>query len=352
MIGGINDYTDTAYYYTNSKYLSELSYYGLYATAIVCDQERGSPRTAQLRQYRDLRDYELRPIRVATEHGQQLKAEAFTPQRWASYCHDITYFLDRLSIRSLTSNFFVDHGYNPPPTWTLVGGNLAFLVPVEQLKLICWVDGLLVVGMFACIGWAFGIDALLFALLFYTVTFSGRWPILGQALMRVRLGGRRRLWHGLPQAGPARARGGEPGVRFAQPGLSRDLPPRVGPDLRVRHLARGAGDPAPPTLPRGAGIVTVLLLGGALLQYGPSTFGASAATSGCTTRPTARTGSGSAICSCSAGRPPGIRSGPTGGSTQKSFRSGRCSGPFGWWASPRSRSSRCTPGGAAILTGS
>ena len=121
---------------------------------------------------------------MALEHGEELKASAFTPERWASYCHDITYFLDRLSIRAITTNFFVDHGYNPPPTWTLVGGNLAFLVPVERLKAICNVDVVLVVIMFVTIGLVFGIDALLFALLFYAVTFSGRWPILTQALMR------------------------------------------------------------------------------------------------------------------------------------------------------------------------
>ena len=30
-------------------------------------------------------------------------------------------------LKALKSNFFVDHGYNPPPTWTVPGGALANL---------------------------------------------------------------------------------------------------------------------------------------------------------------------------------------------------------------------------------
>lgn len=183
ILTGINDHTDTAYYYTNSKYLPELGYYGLYAAALTCDRERGSPRTRDIRQARDLRDYELRPVADILAHGQEVKA-GFTPERWAGFCHDITYFLDRLSKKDLASNFFVDHGYNPPPTWTVGGGLLANLAPVEQLKWICLVDVGLVAGMFAVLGWAFGLETALWAMLFFVTTFSGRWPILGMALLR------------------------------------------------------------------------------------------------------------------------------------------------------------------------
>ncbi|MEZ4236423.1 MAG: hypothetical protein R3F59_09730 [Myxococcota bacterium] len=188
VLTGINDYTDTAYYYTNSKYLGELGYDGLYVGALLCDQERGSPRTAGVQQIRDLRDDELInqgngfPAR-AFEHGRQVKAN-FTPARWQQFCHDIDYFLDRLSKRSLETNFFVDHGYNPPPTWSIVGGNLARIVPVEHLKLICMADAVLVAVMFVVLGWAFGLETMLWVSLFYVTTFSGRWPLLGAAIMR------------------------------------------------------------------------------------------------------------------------------------------------------------------------
>lgn len=183
VLARINDYTDTAYYYTNSKYLAELGYDGLYAAALVCDQERGAPRTSHIGTIRDLRDDELRTRQEELVHGAEVKA-GFTPERWAGFCHDIEYFLDRLDKKSLASNFFVDHGYNPPPTWSVVGGNLALAVDVERLKWICEADTVLVVAMFGVAWWVFGFEATAWIMLFYVVTFSGRWPILGMAIMR------------------------------------------------------------------------------------------------------------------------------------------------------------------------
>ncbi|MBX2804029.1 MAG: hypothetical protein KTR31_40510 [Myxococcales bacterium] len=272
VIGGINDYTDTAYYYTNSKYLEELSYDGLYATAMLCDHERGAPRTAQLVQYRDLRDYELKPVAVGMEHGRKLKAEAFTPERWDAYCHDVTYFLDRLSKKALTTNFFVDHGYNPPPTWTVVGGNLATLFPVENLKAACTVDVLFVVAMFGCIVWAFGIEVMLFGMLFYVVTFSGRWPILGQAILRFDwvaalacgVAFLRKGYHGAAGASMAFAAVNRvfPSIFFLGWGLNFVFDTVREGRILERHRRFVAG----------AAVVTILLLGTSLAQYGPSTF--------------------------------------------------------------------------------
>jgi hypothetical protein len=183
ILGDINDYTDTAYYYTNSKYLAELGYDGLYAGALACDAERGAPRTSHITTIRDLRDDELRTRADGLAHGALVK-ESFTPERWAAFCHDMTYFLDRLDKRALSTNFFVDHGYNPPPTWSVVGGNLTWLVEVEHLKWICHVDTLLLALMFAGAAFWLGLEPMLWAMLFYVVTFSGRWPILGMAIMR------------------------------------------------------------------------------------------------------------------------------------------------------------------------
>ncbi|MCA9490522.1 MAG: hypothetical protein KC621_11385, partial [Myxococcales bacterium] len=183
VFSDINDFTDTAYYYTNSKYLAELDYDGLYAGALLCDSERGSPRTKHVRTFRDLRNDALYTLPQALEHGREVR-KAFSDERWAGFCHDIEYFLDRLSKKALASNFFVDHGYNPPPTWTLVGGNLALVVDVEHLKWICHVDTALIALMLGVLWWGLGLETMLFASLFFTATFSGRWPILGMAITR------------------------------------------------------------------------------------------------------------------------------------------------------------------------
>lgn len=275
VLTGINDYTDTAYYYTNSKYLHELSYYGLYAGALTCDKERGAPRTRDLRQARDLRDYEVRPIADILTHGAELKT-TFPPDRWSAFCHDIDYFLDRLPKKDLASNFFVDHGYNPPPTWTVPGGLLAELAPVEQLKWICEVDTVLVITMFACLWWAFGFETMLWAMLFFVTTFSGRWPILGMALLRFDwvvmlvismclqrkqqsgLAGAALAYAALNRIFPAVFFGGWLANAFFDTVRERRVP--------QRHLRFAAG----------AAVMSVVLIGLALVRYGPDTFAASA----------------------------------------------------------------------------
>lgn len=183
---GLGDSTDITYYYVNSKYLKELGYFKLYPAMILADKETSDHHSSQIRQYRDLRDYEVKPVKFAYEHGEEIKRESFTPERWEAFKHDIDWFLhpSRKSTRSMQSNFYVDHGYNPPPTWSVVGGALANVTAVEDVKRIAYVDVGLVAVMFAGVAWAFGFDAALFSALFFLCTFSGRWPILGEALLR------------------------------------------------------------------------------------------------------------------------------------------------------------------------
>jgi len=272
---GINDYTDSSYYYTNSKYLKELSYTGLYSSALLCDRERGSPRTKEIRQVRDLRDYELVSVPQALRHGEQVKAD-FSAARWAAYCHDITFFMDRLSRKALRTNWFVDHGYNPPPTWSLLGGNLATLLPVEHLKAACSVDAVLVLAMFIAIAWAFGVDVTLLAMLFWVTTFSGRWPILGQAILRFD-------WVVALVAAVAFLKKDRPasaGAAFAFAACNRVFPAIffLGWGLtflfdlvQERRVSRRHA-----RFLTAAAVVTVMMSGAALLQYGPDTLRRSA----------------------------------------------------------------------------
>lgn len=181
---GINDYTDITYYYLNSKYLDELGFYGFYAAMITADAEMNNRHNPGIVQYRDLRDDTLKPLSVALEHGKEIEATRFTPEEWKVFRRDTNYFLSRISTISFRDNFYVDHGYNPPPTWAVLGGAIAEAVPVEHLKAIACIDVVLVIGMFAGIAWGFGFEPMLWAMLFFLCTFSGRWPILGQALLR------------------------------------------------------------------------------------------------------------------------------------------------------------------------
>ncbi|MCA9569514.1 MAG: hypothetical protein KC656_16825 [Myxococcales bacterium] len=272
VFDGLGDYTDITYYYVNSKYLGELGYFGLYPAMILADAEGPKRHSAAVKHYRDLRDYEEKPVEVALQHGRQIKAESFTPERWEEFAHDADYFLSRKSTRSMTGNFYVDHGYNPPPTWSVPGKFLADLAPAENVKSIALVDVGIVAGMFAVVAWAFGIDAMLFAMLFFVTTFSGRWPILGEALLRFdwvsalvvsmcmlkkekwALAGGFLAYAALNRVFPA--------IFFFGWGIVFLIDTYRHRKLLTKHLHFIAG----------AGAVSVFLIGMALVQFGPQTF--------------------------------------------------------------------------------
>jgi hypothetical protein len=177
----VGDYADATYYYLNSKFFPELGYTRLYEAMLVADGE-GPRNLAGVRRYRDLVGYQLLPRRAAFEDGRAIKAH-FSPARWALFKTDLA-FITAHAPDGGWGYFFVDHGYNPPPVWTLVGGTLAELCDVQHLKWITSIDALLVAGMMVAIYRAFGSQALFVALAFFLCTFSGRWPILGQAILR------------------------------------------------------------------------------------------------------------------------------------------------------------------------
>ena len=181
---GIGDGTDMAYYYLNTKYLHELGYFRFYAAALTADKELNNRWASKLKRYRDLRDYETKSTRVAFEHGREIKEKYFTPERWEQFKHDVDYFLAYPDMARLYDYFFVDHGYNPPPTWAVPGYILAELTPVENVKWIAMVDVVLLLVALVAICWAFGGETTLYVMLFFVVTFSGRWPLISHCLLR------------------------------------------------------------------------------------------------------------------------------------------------------------------------
>ncbi len=176
---GSGDFADATYYYLNSKYFHELGYHELYPAMLLADEE-ASHRLRHIKTYRDLYTYEI------TQRDSIYTSEvkyAFSPEQWRSFKHDVDFFVSH-TVSGGWSYFFSDHGYNAPPTWTLIGGTLSRIIPVERIKWITALDFVLVVIMFVFVGRIFGMDALIYSLLLFLVTFSGRWPILGQALLR------------------------------------------------------------------------------------------------------------------------------------------------------------------------
>jgi len=281
VLDGIGDSVDITYYYTNSKYMEELGYFGLYPAFLLADKEfkqrhplcpPGKRSRKCIYQYRDLRDYDVKPVSVALEHAEQIKRDNFTPERWEEFKRDVDFFLRAKSTRMMASNFYVDHGYNPPPTWTLVGGALANMADVDHIKSIARVDIYLVAAMFIGVIWAFGFDTFLWASLFFVCTFSGRWPILGEALLRFD-------WVAclvLAMCFWKKEKYAVAGGLMAYAGLNRIFPMifffgwgivALMDTVRTRKLL-----PEHIRFVGGAALVGVILVGGALGKYGPDTF--------------------------------------------------------------------------------
>ena len=64
----------------------------------------------------------------------------FSAERFKSFRADVRAITKRQGRKHNWTYFFQDHGYNPPPPWTLVGGTLSGLTPVEHLRNIAAMD--------------------------------------------------------------------------------------------------------------------------------------------------------------------------------------------------------------------
>jgi len=158
------------HYYVGGKYAREVGYTRLYDAAVLVDRDTGfahrSGEIANLGAHRGGPEFK----RLADVLPEEAAIRAlFTPERWAAFTRDVLFFRGELG-GGMWEQLLHDKGYNATPAWTLVGGTLANLVPIEsslgRAALIA-LDPLLLVLGFACVAWAFGARAMLFALALY-----------------------------------------------------------------------------------------------------------------------------------------------------------------------------------------
>jgi hypothetical protein len=182
------DVYDLIHYYLNARYFDELGYYDLYPACILADIENGGPW------YRpnpptfldqDANGYAIKPIAEAVERGRAVKAE-FTPEGWAAFSHD--FLVLQRETYGLTKDYWWqlvnDHGFNGSPAWVGYASPIARLVPVESVKLLGYLDLVLLVGAVGASWWAFGGWSAGFLLLFLVTTYSTRWPTVSWAFLR------------------------------------------------------------------------------------------------------------------------------------------------------------------------
>lgn len=144
------------HYYLGGKYLPELGYDCLYVAAAAVDAEDGLPAGERVR---DLRDDGLLDGRAALVRAPECRAR-FSDQRWSAFRQDARFFRTALG-PGLWDGARVDHGFNAPPAWAILGRSLAELGPASwrQVTLLALLDPLLIVAMLLLMLRTFGSEA-------------------------------------------------------------------------------------------------------------------------------------------------------------------------------------------------
>lgn len=146
------------HYYLGSKYSQELSYTRLYECTAIAEIELGRGAEVRKREIRDLRVNLIKPVSdtfVVTDPSQCKKH--FTPEKWEAFKKDVNWFWSTAR-GSYWENMMKDHGYNPPPVWTMTGKFFgSFGVAGDGFfKLLSAIDVLFHIGVVLLLYWAFG----------------------------------------------------------------------------------------------------------------------------------------------------------------------------------------------------
>src|SRR5262249_17294221 len=108
----------------------------------------------------------LVPVTEFLAHPEICKAH-FSAERWEEYKQDVRFFR-AVSEKGTWDTIHEDHGFNPPPAWTILGRLFAELAPagslhfswffggVVFLQVLAAIDIVFLLGMFAGLYWAFG----------------------------------------------------------------------------------------------------------------------------------------------------------------------------------------------------
>jgi len=184
------DTYDLMHYYLNAKYFDELGYYDLYPACLLADIDNNGPhykKQGRLYMAQNQAGHGRMPIEHGIERGQVVREKKFTAERWDAFEHDFL-TLQRSGPSQMNDKLWrqmiIDHGYNGTPAWTVMAHPFAELVPVESIKLLGYLDLVVLVAAAGVVAWAYGAPTAMFAWLFLMVTYSVRWPTITWAFLR------------------------------------------------------------------------------------------------------------------------------------------------------------------------
>ncbi|HEY3500664.1 MAG TPA: hypothetical protein VGK73_38490, partial [Polyangiaceae bacterium] len=142
-------------------------------------------RNVRTRRMRDLRtDGLTTPAATLADPG--LCHDHFSTARWTEFAGDVREFRRATKARRHWENMQRDHGYNPPPVWTLIGRSLASLAPPTPafLGFLASLDLALIAAALALLGWAFGARIALTAAIFWATQAPSDFGWTGGGFLR------------------------------------------------------------------------------------------------------------------------------------------------------------------------
>jgi hypothetical protein len=172
------------HYYLGAKYFPELGYTRLYPCTAVAEANM-FPRTQfQGRLIREMETNRLLPIQNAIDHPERCTSH-FEPDRWREFQQDAAWFRQRIA-PDKWRKFFIDHGYNAPPVWGVLGIEIANALDISfsSITAASRIDPALQLIMWTAVAWAFGWRALCVALVFWGTNGLGEFGFLGGAYLR------------------------------------------------------------------------------------------------------------------------------------------------------------------------
>ena len=185
-------YSEYFHYYLGAKYFRELGYEGLYDCTTLADNEIAQEDHVRPRiggWVRDLDDI-LRDKSYgdALAHCRDEVKPRFSADRWAGFEHDVRE-LRRLAGDDIWPGLVYDAGFNPPPSWAVVGSAVANVIPIRfrgtpTFLLASGLDVALLVLCFLGLRRAFGVGVAAMAAVFFGASFIASYGWNGGAFLR------------------------------------------------------------------------------------------------------------------------------------------------------------------------
>lgn len=174
------------HYYMGSKYFDEVGYGRLYECTAIAEVELGFGNKLKKQELRDLRVNLIRPIPDTYVFSDPAQCKShFTPERWDVFKNEIKWF-EQSSRGSYWDNMKKDHGYNPPPVWTMAGKFIGSFGTASDgfFKALASIDVILHIAVLALLGWAFGFRVMAVGSVFWGTNAVANFYWTGGAFMR------------------------------------------------------------------------------------------------------------------------------------------------------------------------